>query len=69
MIERSAFGMRLWRLLAHRRPTFGTSIEYMVAALAADADVPLSGLNEVVIKGAEPEPDGRCTPSAPLAAM
>lgn len=53
MVQRSPFGIRLWRLLSHRRPTFGTSIEYMVAALAELADVSRSDLG-AVIDGAEP---------------
>jgi hypothetical protein len=56
VVQRSPFGIRLWRLLSHRRPAIGTSIEYMVAALAEQADVPRSELGAVV-DGAEPAPE------------
>ncbi|GIF52066.1 hypothetical protein Afe04nite_66050 [Asanoa ferruginea] len=49
--------MRLWRLLSHRRPTFGTSIEQMRAVLAQDARVPDETLAEVVDDGTTPSPN------------
>jgi hypothetical protein len=56
VIERSPFGVRLWRLLSHRRPTFETSIEQMVAALATSAGVPRSEITAMV-EGGAPTPD------------
>ncbi|MFE9204272.1 XRE family transcriptional regulator [Micromonospora sp. NPDC007230] len=56
MVERSPFGVRLWRLLAYRRLLLETSIEDMAAALARDAGVPSLDL-DAVIKGAEPSPE------------
>jgi hypothetical protein len=49
-------GIRLWRLLSRRRPTFGTSIEDMAAMLAREARVSSSEI-DAVIKGAEPSPE------------
>jgi hypothetical protein len=56
VIGRSALGVRLWRLLASRRPTAGTSIESMVARLARKSGVSNSEL-DAVIKGAQPSPE------------
>jgi hypothetical protein len=54
--DRSAFGARLWRLLARRRPTFATSMDTMIATVAEEAGVALPEL-QTVIEGAEPSPE------------
>ncbi|MFI7079716.1 hypothetical protein ACIBO1_20660 [Micromonospora sp. NPDC049903] len=53
----SPFGVRLWRLLSQRRPTFDTSIEQMRAVLARDADVSGRELAAVIRDGVVPGPD------------
>ena len=56
MVERSPFGVRLWRLLECRRPTVVTKMEHMVASLAQQAGVSSSALDDL-LEGAEPSPD------------
>lgn len=52
----SPFGVRLWRLLSHRRPTLDTSIEQMQAVVADGAGV--SGVEfAAVVEGAVPSPE------------
>ncbi|MEV4346405.1 hypothetical protein AB0J83_18205 [Actinoplanes sp. NPDC049596] len=51
--ERSPFGMRLWRLLAHRRPTVATTVEEMVLRTASVAGVGEAEL-QAVVDGAVP---------------
>lgn len=55
-VRESLFGLRLWRLLSQRRPTFDTSIEQMLAVLAREAGVPIGELAAVIDNGAVPEP-------------
>ncbi|GAA1892818.1 helix-turn-helix domain-containing protein [Asanoa iriomotensis] len=55
-METSPFGVRLRRLLSHRRPTVATSIEHMQAVLARDAGVSTATLAAVVEHGAVPSP-------------
>jgi len=50
-------GTRLYRLLAHRRPSFQTSIWHLTATLARDAGVAGSDLAAVINDGAEPNPE------------
>jgi len=50
----SPFGMRLWRLLSHRRPTLGTSVEQMRDALAIETGIPSGELAAIVEDGAQP---------------
>jgi hypothetical protein len=40
LVGDSPFGIRLWCLLSHRRPTFSSSIEQLQADLASKAGVP-----------------------------
>ncbi|MDG4801998.1 hypothetical protein [Micromonospora sp. WMMD980] len=53
----SPFGVRLWRLLSQRRPTFDTSIEQMQAVLTREAGVPNDELVAVIDNNAAPSPD------------
>ncbi|MFI7074762.1 XRE family transcriptional regulator [Micromonospora sediminicola] len=53
----SPFGVRLWRLLSQRRPTFDTSIEQMWAVLTREAGVPSDELAAVIDNSAAPRPD------------
>jgi hypothetical protein len=54
--DRSAFGVRLWRLLARHRPTLEASVESMVPTLAEETGVPEAELH-AVLEGAEPSPE------------
>jgi transcriptional regulator with XRE-family HTH domain len=56
VVERSPFGVRLWRLLERRRPTVVTKVEQMVASLAQQAGVSSSSLDEL-LNGVEPSSD------------
>ncbi|WP_139128593.1 XRE family transcriptional regulator [Micromonospora humi] len=56
-MRESPFGLRLWRLLSQRRPTFDTSVERMRVVLAGDAGVPSGELAAVIEDGAVPDPD------------
>ncbi len=56
-VTKSPFGMLLWRLLSHRRPTFDTSIPQMWAVLARDAEVPSGELAAVIRDGVVPGSD------------
>jgi hypothetical protein len=53
----SLFGMRLWRLLSHRRLAAGSSTEKMQAELATKAGVPTDELGAVVREGVAPSPE------------
>jgi hypothetical protein len=54
--DRSAFGVRLWRLLARRRPTLEASVESMAPTLAEESGVPPAELH-ALLEGAEPSPE------------
>jgi hypothetical protein len=56
VIPKSAFGLRLWRLLSARCSSFEVSIEAMAGAMTRQAGMAYSDL-EAVIGGAEPAPE------------
>src|SRR5215218_8753742 len=57
VVGNSPFGVRLRRLLAHRRPSFGSSIEQTRDVLGREAGVSSAELAAVVKDGAVPSPD------------
>jgi len=57
VVQGSPFGVRVWRLLSHRRSTYSTSIEQMRAVVAREAGVPGEDFAAVVEAGVAPDPD------------
>lgn len=57
VVGTSPFGLRLWRLLAHRTRMSGMSLERNRAVLARRAEVPGAELAAVIDDGAAPDPD------------